>query len=65
MSTTPAVPVVDVLFHLRPDDGWPPAATELLTGVLEAPDRVRITATPKFVDDVSAGDTVEIGRAHV
>jgi FAD binding domain/Domain of unknown function (DUF4265) len=66
VSTTPAGPVVDVLFQLSPADGWPPAATELLTGVLEAPDRVRITATPVFVDDVSVGDTVAVtGDADV
>jgi hypothetical protein len=55
-----ARPTVDVHFQLSPEDGWPPSSTELLAGVLEAPDQVRITATPIFVDDLSVGDTVAV-----
>jgi hypothetical protein len=57
-----ARPVVDVLFHLNSEDGWPPVTTERLAGVLDGPGQVRITGTPVFVDDISVGDTVAVTR---
>jgi hypothetical protein len=49
---------VRVRFELEVDDGFPPITSEVLIGVLEGPNTVRIDNTPFFVEGVALGDIV-------
>lgn len=60
----PAVsgPVVEVLFPLVDDEGWPPYPAETIDAVLIAHDLAELRGVPWFVTDISRGDIVRVRR---
>lgn len=53
-------PVVEVMFPLTDDEGWPPYPSEVLDAELIAHDLAEIRGVPWFVTNLSRGDIVKV-----